>query len=109
MYIPDKGDIIQLSFDPSAGREIMKYRPVFVISRKVFNAKTGLAVVAPITSTIRNHPLEVLLSEDNETSGAILLTQLKSVDYNARAVKFVEKAPIHITQRATELAQLILS
>ena len=100
---------IQLSFDPSAGREIMKYRPVFVISRKVFNAKTGLAVVAPITSTIRNHPLEVLLSEDNETIGAILLTQLTSVDYNARAVKFVEKAPIHITQQATELAQLILS
>ena len=87
----------------------MKYRPAFVISRKVFNAKTGLAVVAPITSTIRNHPLEVLLSEDNETIGAILLTQLKSVDYNARSVKFVEKAPTHIIQQATELAQLILS
>jgi mRNA interferase MazF/mRNA interferase ChpB len=53
MYIPSKGDIVSLNFDPSAGKEIMKRRPAFVISRKRFNEHTGFAIVAPITSAIR--------------------------------------------------------
>ncbi|MDE9500160.1 type II toxin-antitoxin system PemK/MazF family toxin, partial [Xenorhabdus bovienii] len=31
MYIPDKGDIVSLDFDPIAGKEMMKRRPAFVI------------------------------------------------------------------------------
>ena len=53
MYIPDKGDIIWLNFEPSAGKEITKRRPAFVIYRKAFNEHTGFAIVAPITSTVR--------------------------------------------------------
>jgi mRNA interferase MazF/mRNA interferase ChpB len=63
MYIPDKGDIVSLNFDPSAGTEIMKYRPALVISRKKFNQHTGFVFVARITSTKRSMALEVLLSE----------------------------------------------
>ncbi len=48
--IPDKGDIVSLNFDPSTGKEIMKRRPAFVISRRIFNDHTGFAVVAPIVS-----------------------------------------------------------
>lgn len=33
MYIPDKGDIVWLDFEPSAGKEITKRRPTFIISR----------------------------------------------------------------------------
>jgi len=39
-YIPERGDIIWLNFDPSSGREIIKRRPAYVISRKVFNHST---------------------------------------------------------------------
>ncbi|MDQ7048100.1 MAG: type II toxin-antitoxin system PemK/MazF family toxin [Enterobacterales bacterium] len=60
MYIADKGDIVYLNFDPSAAKEIMKRRPAFVISRKIFNEHTGFAVVAPITSSIRKMKLTVL-------------------------------------------------
>ena len=54
MYIPDKGDIVWLNFEPGAGKEITKRRPAFVISRKAFNEHTGFAIVAPITSTARS-------------------------------------------------------
>ena len=64
MYIPDKGDIVFLNFDPSAGKEIMKRRPAFVISRKIFNEHTGFAVVAPITSKKRGMKLEVILPKN---------------------------------------------
>lgn len=76
MYIPEKGDIGWFNFDPSAGKEIMKRRPAYIISRKAFNAHTGLAIVAPITSTIRNMKLEVVLPAALVTKGSILVHQL---------------------------------
>jgi mRNA interferase MazF/mRNA interferase ChpB len=84
MYVPDKGDIVTLSFDPSAGREIMKRRPAFVVSRKVFNEHTGFAIVAPITSTSRNMKLEVVLPNNLSTQGAVLIHQVKSLDFSER-------------------------
>lgn len=109
MYIPDKGDIVSIDFDPSAGKEIMKRRPAFVISRKMFNEHTGFAVVAPITSTVRGMKLEVVLPEELSTQGAILIHQVKSLDFLNRQVKFIEKAPKIITDKATELTKVIIS
>ncbi len=108
-YIPEKGDIVSLSFDPSAGKEIMKRRPVLVLSRQAFNQHTGLAIVAPITSTIRNMKLEVVLPKTLSTKGAILPHQLKSLDYDSRQMKLIEKAPVNITKKVTELAKVIIS
>lgn len=48
-YVPDKGDIGLLDFDPSAGKEIIKRRLALVISRQSFNDHTGFSMVAPIT------------------------------------------------------------
>ncbi|MEY3786810.1 MAG: PemK-like, MazF-like toxin of type toxin-antitoxin system, partial [Pseudomonadota bacterium] len=31
-YVPEQGDIIWLSFDPSSGKEIIKRRPAYVVS-----------------------------------------------------------------------------
>ena len=109
MYVPDKGDIVSLNFDPSSGKEIMKRRPAFVISRKMFNQHTGFAVVAPITSTVRGMKLEVVLPEKLSTQGAILIHQVKSLDFSNRQVKFIEKAPQATTDKATELTKVIIS
>lgn len=108
-YVPEKGDIVWLDFDPSSGHEIMKRRPAFVISKKVFNATVGMVVVAPITSAIRHKPLEVVLSEKNlKTKGAVLVYQMKSLDVSCRKIKFIEKASAVITDKVTALAQLIV-
>lgn len=107
-YIPDQGDIIWLNFDPSSGKEMMKRRPAFVISRQAFNAHTELAIVAPITSTIRNISLEVVLSNGVKTEGAILVHQLKSLDFKERQVELIEKAPPEIINQVTKLAKVIV-
>ncbi len=107
-YTPDKGDIVWLDFDPSSGNEIMKRRPAFVVSRKAFNEHTGMAVVAPITTTIRNTRLEVILPERLKTKGSILVYQFKSLDFAQRQVKFIEQAPREIIERATTLARIII-
>lgn len=108
MYIPEKGDIIWFNFDPSAGKEIMKRRPAYIISRKAFNAHTGLAIVAPITSTIRNMKLEVVLPAALVTKGAILVHQLRSLDYKTRKIEFVEKATDDVADRVSEIASLLV-
>ena len=106
-YIPDQGDIVWLNFDPSSGQEIMKRRPAFVISRKAFNNHVEMAIVAPITSTIRNVKLEVVLPKSITTQGAVLVYQLKSLDVFERDIKFIEKAPKEIIEQAIALTQVI--
>lgn len=48
-YLPHKGDIVTIDFNPSSGSEIRKRRPALVISNSRYSALTGLAVVCPIT------------------------------------------------------------
>ncbi len=107
-YIPEQGDLIWLDFDPSSGKEIMKRRPAFVISRKIFNEHTKLAIVAPITNTIRGIKLEVLLPDKIETKGAILVYQLKSIDFIQRNAEFIEKTPLAIAEQVSSIAQLLV-
>jgi mRNA interferase MazF/mRNA interferase ChpB len=106
-YIPEQGDIIWLDFNPSSGKEIMKRRPAFVLSQYAFNNHTGMAVVAPITSTIRNIKLEVVLAQ-TKTEGAILVYQLKSVDFKQREAQFIEKAPMSIIKQVRAITELII-
>jgi len=108
MYIPDKGDIVWFNFDPSAGKEIMKRRPAFVISRKAFNEHTGFAIVAPITSTVRGMKLEVILPDGLSTNGAVLIHQMKSLDFANRQVELIEKASESMVEKVTELATVII-
>ena len=107
MYIPDRGDIIWLDFELSVGREITKRRPAYVISRRAFNEHTGFALVAPITSTVRNVRLEVVL-EGTETQGAILSYQIKSFDFEQRQATLIEKAPETIVAAVTQIMQVIV-
>ena len=108
MYIPDKGDVVWFNFDPSTGREIMKRRPAFVISRKEFNKHTGFAIVAPITSTARGMKLEVILPEEMTTDGSVLIHQIKSLDFENRQIELIEKAPVAVAEKVTELAAIII-
>lgn len=47
-YVPERGDIAWLDFDPQKCKEIQKTRSVLVISPKAYNQKIGLALFMPI-------------------------------------------------------------
>ena len=108
IYIPEQGDLIWLNFDPSSGQEIMKRRPAFVISRKAFNEHIKLAIIAPITSTIKGIKLEVVLPEESATKGAILVYQLKSIDFMQRDAVFIEKSSAKTIEQVSSIAQLLV-
>ena len=87
-YIPQRGDIIWLDFNPQAGHEQAGKRPALVLSPKEYNQKTSLLLACPITSKIKGYPFEVVLSEDLPVKGAILADQIKSLDWQVRNAQF---------------------
>jgi mRNA interferase MazF len=107
-YIPDRGDIIWLDFNPQAGREQRGRRPAFVVSTKNYNAKTSLALLCPITSQIKGYPFEVHLTSGMKTDGAIISDQVKSLDWRARNAGFVEKAGKQITEQVIHKISLLI-
>ena len=92
-YIPEKGDFVILTFDPQSGHEQKGRRPALVISNRLFNRHTGLAVVCPVTNTKRGFPFHVPVPGDSALTGFIMVEQVKSVDFVSRRVHFVEHAP----------------
>ena len=107
-YIPEKGDIVWLDFDPQSGKEQAGKRPGVVLSPKIYNARTGLAVFCPITSKIKNYPFEVLLEKGLKTKGAVLSDHVKNFDWRARNARFREKLPQKMLNEVLAKLQLLL-
>jgi mRNA interferase MazF len=93
-YVPARGDLVTLSFDPQSGHEQKGRRPALVISHDLFNQRTGLAIVCPITHTERGIPFHVALPERGPITGFVMVEQVKAVDYRSRRARLVEKAPV---------------
>ena len=90
-YVPEKGDLVWLDFDPQTGHEQKGRRPAICISQKKYNQKTGLALFCPITSHIKGYPFEIMLAK-HSINGCILSDQVKKLDYRQRNCEFIEKA-----------------
>jgi len=85
-YVPDALDGVWLEFDPQAGNDQAGHRPAVVLSPAAYNSKTGLLVCCPLTTKIKGHPFEVLVSVEGVES-AILSDQVKSLDWKARRAR----------------------
>jgi len=100
-YVPDRGDIVWLQFDPQTGHEQAGRRPAFVVSPRTYNRKVGLALFCPVTSKVKGYPFEVTLPEKGKVQGAILSDQLKSLDWRARKVTRLDHAPREVVLAVT--------
>jgi mRNA interferase MazF len=83
-FVPDSGDFVWLTFDPQAGREQAGRRPALVLSPRIYNAKSGLALACPITNQAKGYPFEVAIPAGYALTGVILVDHLKSIDWKVR-------------------------
>ena len=90
-YIPKKKDILLLDFNPTKGHEQSGTRPALVLSSNSFNKITNMAIVCPITSNTKEFPSHYILEQTKKIKGSVLCEHVRSIDYNTRRVKFVEK------------------
>ena len=89
-YVPDRGDIVWLDFNPQAGHEQRGRRPALTISYKEYNGKIGLGLFCPITSKIKGYPFEVE-GGGEKVSGCVLSDQIKSLDWTVRNIEYIDK------------------
>lgn len=92
LWVPDRGDLVWLTFSPQAGREQAGRRPALVLSPRAYNARTGLSLMCPITSQQKGYPFEVPLPADLNIHGSILADHLRSVDWRERGATFIGRA-----------------
>ena len=98
-----QGTIIKVNFNPQKGHEQAGYRPALVISNDVFNQKTNLTIVCPITNTNNNFPLHIPLDERTKTTGVILCEHIKSLDLKTRNYEVVENLPNDILENVIDI------
>lgn len=83
-----QGDILQVSLDPILGHEPRKTRSVLVVSADLFNVRSILTYIAPITSVNNGYPLHISIDQnDAGVKGYACLEQMRSIDLGARSHK----------------------
>ncbi|MFN6563230.1 MAG: type II toxin-antitoxin system PemK/MazF family toxin [Nostoc sp. ChiSLP01] len=91
------------------GGEQIGYRLVLVISPIKYNRMASLVLVCPITSNPKGLSFEVPLLEGMQTKGVVLSDQIKTLDWRARRVKFVESVAQDLIEEVqAKLETLIL-
>ena len=107
-YVPAKGDVVAVSLDPQAGHEQKGRRPALVISNDLFNRRTGLAILCPVTNTRRDFPFHVAMPEGASVTGSVMVEQIKSVDWRARRVRLIERVPEETLREALGLLDAVI-
>ena len=90
-YIPKQGDVVLLDLKPIKGHEQAGVRPAVVISTNIFNASTKMVILCPITSNNKDFPTHYQLKDTKKVHGSVLCEHVRSIDYEIRNLKFIEK------------------
>jgi mRNA interferase MazF len=106
-YVPEAGDIAMMDFDPQVGREQAKRRPALVITDQRYNRASGLAVVCPLTSKRKPYPFALPISLAS-VEGAVLVDQLKSMDWAGRKAEFHSKADPRMVNKVRQYLSVLL-
>ncbi len=107
-YVPDAGDLVWLTFDPQRGREQAGRRPALVVSPAAYNAKTGLALVCPVTSRIKGYPFEVPLPRGLPVGGVVLADHIKSLNWKERRAEAAGRVSVEVlSEVVARLAPLL--
>ena len=107
-YVPDAADIVWMNFSPQTGREQAGHRPALVLSPASYNAKSGLAVVCPISTQRKGYPFEVPLPANGKVQGVVLSDQVRNLDWRTRSATHAGKASATVIQQVREnVAELL--
>jgi mRNA interferase MazF len=104
----DRGDLVWINFNPQTGHEQAGRRSAIVLSPKSFNETTGFVSVCPITHTVRGWGYEVMLPEELVFNGVILTDQVKNLDWRARRIDVVGRAPEEVVNECLDKIRTFL-
>lgn len=91
-YVPQRGDLVWIDFDPQAGHEQAGRRPALVLSPGSYNRATRLALFCPVTSKVKGYAFEVAVTGTRRIGGVVLADQVKNLDWSKRNATFIERS-----------------
>ena len=106
-YVPEAGHIVMMDFDQQVGREQAKRRPALVLTDQRYNRASGLAVVCPLTSKRKPYPFALPITLDR-VEGAVLVDQLKSMDWAGRKAEFHSRADTGLVNKVRQYISVLL-
>jgi mRNA interferase MazF len=99
-YHPDRGDLIEMNFQPAAGREIDKRRPAIVLSPVEYNRRSGICLAVPTSTDLTPGPLWLPMPAGYLPSPSLILCDyLKSFDYRERSATFLKRVPLELVEQ----------
>lgn len=108
-YVPERGDVVWVTFSPTEGHEQAGHRPALVLSPASYNGRSGLMLCCPITSQIKPYPFVVPILGARDVAGAALADQLRSLDWRARKAKKKGRVPERTLREVLGKAAALLS
>jgi mRNA interferase MazF len=108
-YVPRRGDVIRLDFNPQQGHEQSGRRPALVLSPTEYNRTVGLAVVCPITNSKKGYPWEVAIPSGLKVTGVVLADQMKSLDWRERRSEYLCSPSVELLHEVLDKAITLLS
>ncbi|MYB64994.1 mRNA-degrading endonuclease [Candidatus Poribacteria bacterium] len=116
MYIPRRGDIVWINFDPQAGHEQADVRPALVLSDEQYNRRLRLAIMCPITTRRASYrrdldisiPPEVTIRNRDSTglielTGVVLSDHIKSLDWLVRDAMYAGDMPNDVINQVLQI------
>jgi mRNA interferase MazF len=92
-YVPERGDLVWVDFDPQAGHEQRGRRPAVVLSPSSYNRRVELGIFCPVTNQPKGYAWEVVIPNGLGVNGVILADQIKSLDWKERQTRFAGTLP----------------
>ena len=112
-WSPERRDMIWIDCSPNAGREMKDLHPFLVLSRRLFNERTGIVIGLPMTAAEYNedNPFAVRLAGGGKRPSYILTHQPKSFDWRARKAKphRWKQVPEEVFRRACDTLNQIIA
>jgi len=96
-------NIVLVSLDPTQGSEIRKTRPCVIISPNEMNEYLKTVIVAPMTSTIRNYPTNVVINFKGQ-DGNIMLSQIRTID----KTRIIKKIGLLTKSTSTKIKEILI-
>ena len=94
--LPDVGDIAWVELDPVKGSEQAGRRPALVLSASIYHEASRRAIICPITSNTQPWPFNVPLPTTLQTSGVVLVDQIRTIDRSLRMFDRIERVPTDV-------------
>lgn len=86
LWVPERGEIIFIQFNPRAGKEMPDDHPMLVVSAKAYAERTGLVFGFPMTHSEHHtdNPFAIAAPGAKGEPGYLLVHQPKSFDWRVR-------------------------